>query len=181
MVWIPNYIDDMRNTLGYVIGQEGRFERIPFYRLRLSLTQCDALDELLARAGAEQRHTTTLTASFHQPDRIRVTEIEAPDYELRAAPQYVRGDIVRVQGKEGVSCGLDISARFGIPLIREQLGAARTRARQYVELRVPSRKRDVVEFVPDVDLNPSEQDVIVTGSVLAAMSSLPPEDFGDWT
>lgn len=170
----------MRSTIGYIVGEGGRFGRVPFYRLCLPLEQCQALDGLLAGAGAAQRHTTTLTASFQQPDRLSVTEIEPPEYELRVAAQYVRGDVLRVQGKEGVSCGLDISARFGVPLVREQLGLARARARQYVEFRVPSRKRDVIEFIPDVDLPAADQDLLVAGSMSAIAAVLAPEDFSDW-
>lgn len=167
-----------RTVLGYVNGQSGQFGRLPFFALRLSLDQAAALDGLLGRAGAQSRNTTTLTASFHQPARLRVTEIEPPDYELRAAAQYVRGDVVRVQGKEGVSCGLDVSARFGIPLLREQLSAARGRARDFLELRVPSRKRDLVEFVPDVDLTTTSDEAAALAA--AQVAGLEAEDFSDW-
>ena len=169
-----------RETIGYVVGENGRFGRSPFFSVRLPLAQCAELDELLARASAEQRRTTALTASFHQPGRLRLTEIDPPAYEVHAAAHYVRGDVLRVQGKEGVSCGLDISARFGTPLLREQLRRAMASARQFVELRVPSRKRDVIEFIPDIDLKPSEADALVAGSVAAATAVLPAEDFGDW-
>ncbi|MDP9175184.1 MAG: hypothetical protein M3O30_15155 [Planctomycetota bacterium] len=169
-----------RTTIGYVLGESGHFDRSPFYRLRLSIAECRRFDELLERVRAGHRCTATLTASFHQPDRLRVTEIEAPEYERRAAAQYIRGDVVRVQGREGISCGLDVSGQFGIPLIRQQLGLAMARAAQYVEIRVPSRKRDVVEFVPDVDLESGEDNALVSGSVSAATSVLPREDFRDW-
>jgi hypothetical protein len=173
-------MQQQRSTIGYVVGEGGRFGRLPFYSVRLARAQCKELDELLAKAGAEQRRTTTLTASFHQPDRLRLTEIDPPAYEVRATSYYVRGDVVRVQGKEGVSCGLDLSARFGVPLVRQQLAQATAKARQYVELRVPSRKRDVIEFIPDVDLKPSEEDTLVAGSVAAATAALSIEDFSDW-
>jgi hypothetical protein len=171
-----------RATIGYVMGVGGRFGRLPFYSVRFGLPQCKELDGLLAKSGAQRRRTTTLTASFHQPNRLRLTEVNPPDYEFRAAACYVRGDVIRVQGKEGVSCGLDLSARFGVPIVREQLGLAMAKAREYVELRVPSRKRDVIEFIPDTELNApvSDEDALIAGSVGALTDALPPEDFSDW-
>ena len=169
-----------RSTIGYIIGNGGQFSRTPFYRLRLPTPKCEELDSLLAKADGQHRRTTTLTASFHQADRLRVTEVDPPEYELRAAAQYVRGDVLRVQGKEGISCGLDISARFGIPLVREELRRAMTRAAEFVEFRVPSRNRDVIEFVADVDLREDEGKVFVAASTAAAVATLPTEDFTDW-
>lgn len=169
-----------RVTLGYVVGRSGRFDRDPFYRLSLPADASRELDRLLAKANGGARRTATLTATYEEPDRLRVTEAEAPAYEHRAAAQYVRGDVLRVQGRQGVSCGLDMSARFGVPLIREQLRLALSRCREYVEMRVPSRVHDVVEFVPDVDLIPSEENSLVSGSTAAATAVLPAEDFSDW-
>jgi hypothetical protein len=125
-----------------------------------------------------------VTATFHQPNRLRITEFDAPDYEVRSATQYVRGDVIRVHGKEGVSCGLNISAKFGVPLIREQLAGAMAKAREYLEFRVPSRKRDVIEFVPDSDFRQltcvDDADLLAEASIWAAARVLPPEDFSDW-
>jgi hypothetical protein len=169
-----------RTTIGYVLGASGRFDHSPFYCLRLSIDACRQFNELLGRVSASHRCTATLTASFHQPDRLRITEIDPPEYERRAAAQYVRGDVVRVQGREGVSCGLDVSSQFGIPLIRQQLNLAMARASKYVEFRVPSRKRDVIEFVPDIDVENADEATLVAGSIAAATAALRPEDFSDW-
>lgn len=173
-----------RKVLGYVIGSGGRFDRAPFYSLRLRLVQCRELNKLLAMSDGQGRRTTTLTASFHQPDRLRVTEIEAPDYERRASAQYVRGDVIRVQGKQGVSCGLDISAKFGVPLVREQLAGAMGKAMNYIEFRIPSRGRDVIEFIPDTELKTAvrtdDTDLLAEASVALAAEVLVPEDFSDW-
>jgi hypothetical protein len=150
----------------------------------LDLAKCRKLDALLTQADGPGRRTTTLTATYHQPNRLRITQVEAPDYELRAAAQYVRGDVLRVQGKERVSCGLDVSARFGVPLLREQLAEAMTKAREYVEFRVPSRKRDIVEFIPDSELKrlarADDTELLAKASMWAAGRVLPPEDFSDW-
>jgi hypothetical protein len=168
-----------RKTLGYVQGARGRFSTSPFYRLHLPVHDaCPKLDQLLQKAATEGRVTATVTASFHQPDRLRITMVNAPDYEQRAAAQYVRGDVIRIQGRVGVSCGMDVSGQFGVPLLREKLGDAVRRAKEFVELRVPNRKHDVVEFWPDVDLLPNDD--IVSASVAAAGAVLPKEDFSDW-
>ena len=169
-----------RRTLGYVHGVMGVFDRAPFYTLWLSKAKVEQLDELLGRADANTRCTVTLTASFQQPDRLRVTEVDSPDYEARAAATYVRGDIVRIHGRDGVSCGLDLSARFGVPIVRAQMKDAAAQARESVLLRVPSKSRAIIEFIPDVSLPSREEDALVAGSVAATIASLPPDDFSDW-
>jgi hypothetical protein len=169
-----------RRVIGYVTGRSGVFDRRPFYQIRLDKDASAQFDQLLSKGNAAGRCTVAVSVSYHQPDRLRVTEIDPPDYELRAVTGYVRGDTIRIQGREGVSCGLDLSARFGVPLVREQLRGATQRAVEYLVMRIPSRKRDVIEFIPDVDLTHSDVDTFVAGSVTAAMSILPAEEFSDW-
>ncbi len=53
-------------------------------------------------------------------------------------------------------------------------------AKAFVILRVPSRKRDIIELIPDIDLDASEKEMLIAGSVAAATTTLPPEDFSDW-
>jgi hypothetical protein len=169
-------------TIGYVEGRNGQFGRHPFYSLELPLSQCAELDTLLGQSDGDARRTTTLVASYHQPDRLRLKQDDAPAYEASLAPTYVRGDMLRVQGKENVSCNLAVSAKFGVPALRQQLNAAADRAREFVLMRVPTRNRDVVEFVPDVDLPGtylSANPEVVAGT-LAAAAILGPEDFSDW-
>ena len=55
-----------------------------------------------------------------------------------------------------------------------------SRARSAVTLKVVSRKRDVVEIIPDIDLPAATDDALVAGSLAAAAAVLPPEDFSDW-
>jgi hypothetical protein len=141
-----------KTTIGYVEGRNGRLGHDPFYALELPRPQCRELDELLGQSDADARRTTTLAASYEQPDRIRLQQNDAPEYEAALAPTYVRGDMLRVQGKELASCNLAVSARFGIPALRQQLKAAAERCSDFVLMRIPSRNRDVVEFVPDIDL-----------------------------
>jgi hypothetical protein len=170
-----------RRTIGYVIGAAGSFARFPFYEIRLDKKKAvPELDRLLAKGNVAQRCTVTLSASFHQPDRLRVTEIDPPDYESRASAAYLRGDVMRVQGREGISCGLDLSARLGVQALQNELRLASKRAKTFVILRVPSRKRDIIELIPDIDLDASEKEMLIAGSVAAATTTLPPEDFSDW-
>jgi hypothetical protein len=180
-IWCDkNVMQKKRSVIGYVFGKGGRFDHCPFYRLELPLAECRKLEELLAAAGGEQRRTATLTATRQQMDRLCVTGVGPPKYEQRAVEQYVRGDVLRVQGTEGNSCNLTISARFGVPLMTQQLGVALERAREFVELRVPSRKYDLVEFVPDVDLDSSDEQILAAGSIAATVVGLAAEDFSDW-
>ncbi|MGA2442069.1 MAG: hypothetical protein ABSH08_14030 [Tepidisphaeraceae bacterium] len=169
----------MKKTLGYISGFGGRFGRKPFFRICLSLESCKNLNELMAKADAENRHTVNLAASYQQPDRLRLYETIPPDYEFRASTHYIRGDAIRIQGKEGVSCSLAISAKFGVPSFQEQLRIAMDAAEKYVELRIPSRELSFVEFVPDVAVR-SEADVLTEASVASILDVLPSEDFSDW-
>jgi hypothetical protein len=171
-----------KTTIGYVEGRNGQLGRDPFYALELPLPQCHELDELLGQSDADARRTTTLAASCEKPSRIRLKQDDAPEYEADLEPTYVRGDMLRVQGKELKSCNLAISAKFGIPAIRQQLKAAAERSSDFVLMRVPSRHRDVVEFVPDIDLRGQQSNIgaeVIAGTSAAA-EILGAEDFSDW-
>ncbi len=170
-----------RRTLGSINGSGGLFARFPFYEVRLSKGKAvPELDRLLGQADRDRRCTLTLTVSYHQPDRLRVTETDPPNYELQASASYVRGDAMRVQGREGVSCNLDLSARLGVGALRDELRVAAQRAEKFVVLRVPSRKRNLVELVPDVDFGLGESDILAAASMAAAGTVLRAEDFSDW-
>ncbi len=169
-----------RKVLGYVLGSGGAFGRTPFYQLTLQKSALHLLQQLLGKAAAAARSTVTITVSYHQPDRLRITEAAPPDYEARAARDYVRGDAMRVNGREGVSCGIDLTSQNGVPALLTALRNAGSRATSAVTLRVVSRKRNVVEIIPDTDLPATTDDALVAGSVAAAAAVLPPEDFSDW-
>jgi len=169
-----------RRVLGYVIGLGGTFGRTPFYQLTLQKPALELFQQLLGKCSAAGRSTVTVTASYHQPDRLRITEAAPPDYEARAARDYVRGDAMRVNGREGVSCGIDLTSQSGVPALLSALRMAGRRARSSVTLKVVSRKRDVVEIIPDTDLPAATDEALVAGSVAAAAAVLPPEDFSDW-
>jgi hypothetical protein len=170
-----------RRNLGSVNGIGGVFGRFPFYELHLDKKRgVPELDRLMAQADPDRRCTLTLTVSYHQPDRLRVTETDPPNYESQASASYVRGDAMRVQGREGVSCNLDLSARLGVGAFRNELRVAAGRAEKFVALRVPSRKHDLVELIPDIDLGVGEDRILVEASVAAIGTVLPADDFSDW-
>src|SRR5437899_2423842 len=149
-----------RRTLGYVVGLGGAFGRTPFYQLTLQKPALELFQQLLGKSSAAGRATVTITASYHQPDRLRITEAAPPDYEARAARDYVRGDAMRVNGREGISCGIDLTSQSGVPALLGALRKAGSRARSAVTLKVVSRKRDVVEIIPDIDLPAATDDAL---------------------
>ena len=169
-----------RKTLGYIVGSAGTFGRAPFYQITLQKPALELLAQLLAKTATDARSSLTITVSYHQPDRLRITQAAPPDYEARAARDYVRGDAMRVNGREGVSCGIDLTSKGGVPALLSALQNAGARATNAVLLRVVNRKRNIVEIIPDADLVPGEEDALVAGSVAAAAAVLPPEDFSDW-
>lgn len=171
-----------RRTLGYITASQGVLGKAPFFETHLTHEQASALLGLLAKADVERRCTVTITTSYQQPNRLRVTEVDPPGYEALAAENYIRGDAIRVQGREAKSCGLDLSARWGVPMLAQEFRAAMARAKAFVALRVPSRSRDLVEVRADVDLEPAlgEDAALGLASAAAAALSLAPEDFSDW-
>jgi hypothetical protein len=172
--------NNRRRVVGYVGGTGGVFGRAPFFQIQLSKQAVRQLDELLMKADGDRRCTLTVTASFQQPDRLRVTEADPPQYEAVASSAYVRGDAMRVNGREGASCGIDLSARWGVPALRNALRLACERANNYVLLRIPSRKRDLVEIIPDMELLPADEGAVLSASATSAAALLPAEDFSDW-
>ena len=175
-----NSTKSRRRYVGNVYGTAAKLGRDPFFEIQLGLEKIEALDRLLARANGNLRCTLALTLSFHQLDRLRVTETDPPDYELRASAEYMRGDTMRVSGKEGRSCNIDLSARFGVPEFRKQLRQARERASRYVVLRVPNSKHDLLEIIPDSELATADEQSLLSASANSTASLLPAEDFSDW-
>lgn len=58
------------------------------------------------------------------------------------------------------------------------------KAMNYIEFRIPSRGRDVIEFIPDTELKTAvrtdDTDLLAEASVALAAEVLVPEDFSDW-
>lgn len=172
----------IRHTVGYVTGSGGHFGRTPFFQIRLLKEDGANLDRLLTSDNKERRGTMTITVSFHQPDRLRITEVDPPEYERRAAQNYLRGDILRVQGREGVSCSLDLSMLWGVPAFQTGLRSAVQRAAEFIVFSVPSRKRNLVEFVADIDSPNTDSDLeaLAHASMALAAQTLAVEDFSSW-
>lgn len=175
-----------RKTIGYIEcaqaelrGRSGR----PFFRIRLEAAQTSDLLRLLKRCAASpNREWFALTSTHEKPERLKLTEQRTPNYEINAAPLYLRGEPVRISGDEG-SCNIDFSGAVGGVLLMERLRSAQRRMRRFVEIRIPSRKRNLIEFIPDTDLEAMEsaehQRLAQAGGALAA-DTWSNEDFSDW-
>ncbi|HEY8667704.1 MAG TPA: hypothetical protein VIL86_13645 [Tepidisphaeraceae bacterium] len=173
--------------IGSVRGIDGRFgspPATPFHSVKLPLQAVTALQALVDKAvDRASRRWVTIAISYDDPNRLRVMHAPPPAYERRAAESYLRGDALRVTGVEGNSVNLDISSRFAVGIFSDLLAAAGTRAQEFVLLRVPNRKHDLIEVVADVDLTPApmaEQDRLGESGAAAAAAVLAAEDFSDW-
>ena len=171
---------DGRRVLGFVRGQQGVLGSDPFFVIHLPKEAAVALDQLLGSSDGSRRCTVTITITSHQPNRLRITEIDPPQYESKACETYLRGDTMRVNGGIGKTCGLDLSARFGVPAIRSQLREALDQADEFIVLRVPSRKHDLIEFIPDTAISTVSNDAMLQASMSSAAQLLPAEEFTDW-
>ena len=176
-----------RTNIGAVYGMQGEFGATadqPFYLVQLDLRTLPELRALLEKASDQHgRRWVTITASYHDSTRLRVTQTPPPAYEQRAVEDYLRGDVLRVTGVEGNSINLDLSSRFGVGTFLKLLDSASQRAKEFVAIRVPSRKHDLIELLPDVELFQAETaEQVGLGIAGAAMASavLPVEDFADW-
>lgn len=177
----------VKETIGYVGGFGGRLTGPggrPFYQVRIRSAQvAELLKHLDNCAACADRSWFNLCATYDEPDRLRLTrDLETPAYEGQAAPIYLRGDVFRISGQEK-SCNIDFSGPIGAALLAERLRAAQALMRDFMEIRVPNRKRQLVEFVPDVDLEaaqtPEHKKLALTGEALAG-DLLAGDEFADW-
>jgi hypothetical protein len=122
--------------------------------------------------------------TYDDPTRLRLVRGDTPGYEAGAATIYLRGEIVKVTGREG-SCNIDFSGPVGALLLAQRLQAARQRMRSFLEIRVPNRqrKKNLIEFIPDTELEAREsaehQKLALAGEALAA-DTLAENEFSDW-
>ena len=175
-----------RNTVGYVECAEGQLQGRngrPFFRVRLDVSQTRVLLKYLDRCAASRnREWFTLTSTHDKPERLKLTRKRPPDYEVRAAPLYVRGDPIHISGNEG-SCNIAFSGEFGGKMLADRLRTAQERMRRFVDMVVPNRKRQLIVFLPDVDLEAGISDEHQRlGQAGAALSATiwSSEDFADW-
>lgn len=156
----------------------------PFYSVRLRSCEAQALaDEFRACAASPGRRWFALTATHERPERLRLSEeLATPAFEARAAANYARGEAFVIQGK-GRSCNIRFSGRVGAGLLADRLDAARAVMHEFLEIRIPSRNHDLIEFIADTELSATEApDQAALGAAGANLAGLTiaPEDFSDW-
>jgi hypothetical protein len=164
------------------IALAGNLGAKPFFWARLDKPTATEFAARLKACAKQQRRWYTLAATYENPRRLRLMLERTPEFESSAAPLYVRGDVLLVSGSPGVSCNIAFSSGAAADL-SECLTRAMPHARRWVEFRVASRKRAMVEFIPDTELEsmPSREHAALGRAGLAlATKILPPENFSDW-
>jgi hypothetical protein len=154
----------------------------PFFAAKVFGNEVARLLELFDQCAKQPRSWYTFASM--QPDlkSLIIFQADTPAYELKAAPVYARGDLFRVTGGAR-SCGIDFAGDEGAAYLARRLRAAEQRMKDFVEIRVPSSKRHIIEFCPDVDTlsgRLTETDRLGIAGERAAVKILPSEDFSDW-
>lgn len=161
-----------------IMGQSKGFGKDPLYELRLLKADADRLADELSRWGQGDRASASLAATADNPNRLRLKVERVPDYELRAKGAYVRGDFVRISGRN--SCNISFT-RGGATALADALRAATAKAHRAVVLRVPSAAHDLVEFIPDTEWQvETVDDALGAAGIAAAVEAWGPENFADW-
>ena len=172
-----------QRTIGYVKGTNGCIIRDgkPFYRVRLDASALNDLLSLLDQvAPTDERQWHALTATSELPSRLRFYRTPTPNFEQHAAKSYVRGTIYRISGRESINICFSVQ---GALLIANRFREAMQHMRNFVLLRVPGRKIDLIEFLPDLQLEAAASEEharlgqtgeSLTGQVWGQ------EDFSDW-
>lgn len=177
----------VRETIAEIICVEGELNGPgghPFARIRLNREHADKLlEHLEACATGDGREWCALTWSHDKPERLRITkETDTRKYIRQASQIYLHGQPVRVSGKDG-SCNITFSGAVGGRLLAERIGAARQAMREFFDIRIPDRKWNITEYVPDTELE-AQDDLEHRKLALAGESSVgdvwPNDDFGDW-
>ena len=175
-----------RKTVGYVICDSGELngpKGRPFFRVHLDRRQIQELAQLLKTcADRGERRWFTLTSTAERPERVRVTEGLTPAYEAKASPIYLRGKPIGISGNDG-SCNINFSGPVGSGLLTDRLETASEAMRRFVEIRIPSRAHNLIEFIPDTRLEATEsaehQKLAVAGESMAS-EAWAEDDFRDW-
>ncbi len=163
---------DVRGTHG-CITPNGK----PFYQLRLNAAALNDLLSMLDQAGERQWYGLTATAEL--PSRFRWYQIPTPNYEQDAVNGF-RGTIYRISGRKSITIAL---SGHGALLFAERLREAHRGMREYVLLRVPDRETDLIEFLPDIELERIASDEHARlGQAGQSMAGQvwEQEDFSDW-
>lgn len=180
----PSTSGKLRESIGYIEGLEGELNgprKRPFYRIRFNRDQVRRLLAYLRRCT--EAKWFTLTATYEKPNRLRITKnLRVPDYERRASQIYLRGEAVRVSGDQG-SCNIDFSGQVGRALLQENIRAAERNMEEYLDIQIPNRKRNLIEFIPDTEsriIEADEQQRLAEAGAVLAGEVLPAEDFSHW-
>ena len=159
--------------------------RQPFFRAKLDRQQSQELITRLEQcANADGRRWFLLLVTYDDTTRLLLMQQSPPAYEANAAPDYLRGDVLKVTGKKD-SCNIEFSGRVGAPLLVERLQDVSRRMRRFLEIRVPNRwnKRNLIEFIPDTDLEaaqtPEHRKLALAGEALTGQAWTE-DDFSDW-
>lgn len=160
-------------------GLDGALDHNPFFRVRLDRQQLAALAKQLRICASRHRRWFTLAATYENPARLRLVKYPTPDFETGAATAYIRGEILRVTGKERRSCNITFSSLGAEQLVRG-IEEARRRMRASVEM-MADRRHGMVEFVPDVERGTRGGEGDLAAALEAESSAaMPPDDFSDW-
>lgn len=176
---MPSVIEYYRASNVELRGQGGQ----PFFRARLAREDAHHLiGRLRELAASEGREWYFLTSSTPDPERLRLLNLDrTPEYELQAAPRYIRGQVFTVTGGPQ-SCNINFSV-VGAALLADRLSEAVENAAEYVEIRVPNRRRKLhlVEFLSDRELAAgAEQESLGSSGELSLAEIMPRDDFSDW-
>ena len=180
----PSTGNSKRRITAYFNGSHGIVNpegKLPFYQVRLDASVVEELiSHLQVIASSEDRPWHSLTATGENLSRIRMYVIRTPDFERQASRCYLRGTLFRISGRE--SMNIDFST-VGALLMAERLREAKAKMRSFILFRLPNRKKPVIEFVPDIELEALRSDEHArlgqVGQDLAAQV-WEDEDFSDW-
>lgn len=155
----------------------------PYLRLRIP---GDHVEELLQELGhcaaSRRREWFSLTFLQERPAQLQLTRIPTPDDEQRASAVYLSGNPVRITGDEH-SCRIEFSGVVGGRLLVDRVQESRRRMHRFFEIRIPSRKYNLIEFLSDAELEgweSAEHQNLAEASAALAAETLPAEDFSDW-
>lgn len=178
-----------RLSLGAVVGTHGAatFREdglLASYRVRLAVDQVKRLVQLLAEAPRVPPGRM-LAVTTENWNRIRIVARPLPRYEQRAARTHIRGDVIRVTGRD--SLNIDATRR-GADLLIQGLTDESARAREWIDFSASVVRatptegpRSLVEIAADTELA-GALDAARIGTTGASLAEAvwPADDFSDW-
>lgn len=162
-------------------GSHGALNAANFYQVRFEESVLQALiSRLQIVANAQERCWHSLTSTDEDFSRIRIYKIRTPDFEMRAFNRYLRGTVFRISGQESMNIDFSVD---GALLLATRLQAAKDEMRSFVLLRLPHRKKPIIEFIADIELEQrrsGEHDRLGQVGQSMAVEVWGDEDFSDW-